>query len=45
MNKFNIDSFVTNDGAYLHPNKNGGERMGRIIYSKLIEVMPSDYIS
>lgn len=44
-NKFNIDSFVTNDGAYLHPNENGGKRMGRIIYSKLIEIMPSDYIS
>ena len=44
-NKFNISSFVTNDGAYLHPNENGGKRMGRIIYSKLIELMPSDYIS
>lgn len=44
-NKFNISSFVTNDGAYLHPNVNGGNRMGRVIYSKLIEVMPTDYIS
>ncbi|MFS0776260.1 BppU family phage baseplate upper protein [Neobacillus sp. 3P2-tot-E-2] len=36
----NIATFVTDDGAFLHPNTEGGKKIARLVISKLKEIEP-----
>lgn len=41
-NDYNISTFVTNDGAYLHPNDTGAKRIANLVVSKLKEIESLD---
>jgi lysophospholipase L1-like esterase len=40
-NKYNIGNWVANDGAYFHPNTNGGYKLGEIMVGALKRIEPS----
>ena len=39
-NKFNIDQFLVNDGAYLHQNTEGAKRIAGVMIAKIKEIEP-----
>jgi hypothetical protein len=39
-NEVNIATFVTNDGAYLHPNDIGAQRLASLVIGKLNNIEP-----
>jgi len=39
-NDINIATYLTNDGAYLHPNTEGGKRIAEIVVGKLKSIEP-----